>query len=357
MSIVFQAILRRKIWLCKLFVTDREQIIGLSNASRRKRSWERYLFPIGIVTWTGSNNGFNSAKEVLFLSPAFSRLQRPAASRLTYPPYAAIKIEPLHPCGNSMNDPTIICPNCKTEIKLTESLAAPLLESTRQQYEQRIAEKDAEVAKREAAIRDKQAEITQAQSNIDEQVAERLKTERVAIAADEAKKAKLLFGADVEQKSQELAELKQVLKQRDDKLAEAQKAQAELLRKERELDDAKREIDLTVEKRIQESLATVRDKAKLEAEEGLKLKVAEKEEIIAGMQRTIEELKRKTEQGSQQLQGEVLETALEDLLRQHFPFDEINPVPKGIHGGDVTHTVRDVSGSVCGIILWGIETD
>ena len=66
-------------------------------------------------------------------------------------------------------------------------------------------------------------------------------------------------------------------------------------------------MDLTVEKRVQESLSTVRDKARREAKEGLKLKVAAKEETIASMQRQIEELKRKAEQGSQQLQGEVQE--------------------------------------------------
>jgi hypothetical protein len=77
------------------------------------------------------------------------------------------------------------------------------------------------------------------------------------------------------------------------------------------LDDAKRELDLTVEKKVQESLTAVRDKAKQEAEEGLKLKVLEKEEQIASMQRQIEELKRKAEQGSQQLQGEALELELE----------------------------------------------
>jgi hypothetical protein len=65
----------------------------------------------------------------------------------------------------------------------------------------------------------------------------------------------------------------------------------------------------------------------------------------------LDETRRKTEQGSQQIQGEVLETTLEDLLRQQFPFDEITPVPKGLHGGDVVQTVRDASGTVCGIIL------
>ena len=41
-----------------------------------------------------------------------------------------------------MNEPTIICPNCKTEIKLNESLAAPLIEATKRDYEQRIANKE-----------------------------------------------------------------------------------------------------------------------------------------------------------------------------------------------------------------------
>jgi hypothetical protein len=71
-----------------------------------------------------------------------------------------------------MNEPTITCPSCKTEIRLTESLAAPLIESTRLQYEERIAAKDEEVAKREATVREQQTAVTKAQQSIDEQVAE-----------------------------------------------------------------------------------------------------------------------------------------------------------------------------------------
>lgn len=145
------------------------------------------------------------------------------------------------------------------------------------------------------------------------------------------------------------------MKAKETKLAEAQKAQADLIhliRKQRELEDAKRELDLTVEKRVQESLSVVRDKARREAEEGLKLKVAEKEQIIAGMQRQIEELKRKAEQGSQQLQGEVLELDLESQLKAKFPRDTIEPVPKGQFGGDVIQRVFGLHGSLCGTLLW-----
>lgn len=92
-----------------------------------------------------------------------------------------------------------------------------------------------------------------------------------------------------------------------------------MLRKQRELDDARRELDLNVEKKVQESLHSVREKARLDAEDGLKTKLSEKEHQITGMQRQIEELRRKAEQGSEQLQGETLELELESLLRGRFP--------------------------------------
>jgi hypothetical protein len=251
-----------------------------------------------------------------------------------------------------MNEPLIQCPACRTEIKLTESLAAPLIAETRRQFEQALTAKDVEVAKREAALKSKEGELAAARASIEEQVATKVKAEREAIAADEARKARLLAASDLEQKAKQLDELQEVLKERNAKLAEAQNAQAELIRKQRELDDAKREMDLTIEKKVQESLNTVRDKAKQEVEEPLKLRVLEKEEQISSMQRQIEELKRKAEQGSQQLQGEVQELELESLLRSKFPLDLIEPVPKGEFGGDVLQRVLGVSGQPCGTILW-----
>lgn len=251
-----------------------------------------------------------------------------------------------------MNEPTIICPSCATEIKLTESLAAPLLDATRREFEARIAEKDAAVAKREAAVREKQKEVEAAQNAVDEQVATKLRTERAAIAAEEQKKAKLAASDDLAAKARELTDLQEVLAQKNTKLEEAQKAQAEFLKKERALEDAKRELDLTIEQRVRATEAEVRQKAKLEAEEGLKLKVAEKDETITAMQRQIEDLKRRAEQGSQQLQGEVLELQLEVTLRARFPLDVIEPVGKGEFGGDVLQRVVGPGGQSCGAILW-----
>lgn len=150
-----------------------------------------------------------------------------------------------------MTEPTITCPNCNTEIKLTESLAAPLLAATKHDFDKRLAQKDADIATRESTLRERETALSKAKEAIDDQVAEKLKHERSKIVAEEAKKARLLSANDVEQKTNEIKALNEVLKQRDEKLAEAQKAQADLIRKQRELDDAKRELDLTVEKRIQ----------------------------------------------------------------------------------------------------------
>jgi hypothetical protein len=251
-----------------------------------------------------------------------------------------------------MAEATITCPSCKTEIKLTESLAAPLLAATRSYYERQLAQKESDVSKREAAVREQRAEIAKAKDALEEQVAAKLAAERHKIAAEEARKARLVLATDLDEKAKEIAGLNAVLKQRDAKLAEAQQAQAELIRKQRELDDAKREIDLTIEKRIQESLEAVRDRAKKDAEEALQLKVREKEEQIASMQRQIEDLRRKAEQGSQQLQGEAQELDLEAILRTKFPRDTIEPVAKGEFGGDLLHRVYGPTGQVCGTILW-----
>ncbi|GIK23625.1 MAG: hypothetical protein BroJett005_30390 [Ignavibacteriota bacterium] len=255
-----------------------------------------------------------------------------------------------------MTEPTITCPSCKTEIRLTESLAAPLIAATRQQFERQIAQKDEEIAKREQGVRDKEKQVEEAKRTLEEQVADQvaaqLKAERARVMAEEAKKAKLAAAAELESKTRELAELQDVLKARDGKLAEAQKAQAELIKKQRELDDAKRELELTVEKRVQAGLFEIRTQAKKEAEEEQKLKVSEKEQIIAAMQKQIEDLKRRAEQGSQQLQGEVQELELEAMLRARFPFDAIDPVPKGEFGGDVLHRVVSHGGQPCGTMLW-----
>ena len=152
-----------------------------------------------------------------------------------------------------MSEPQIVCPKCSTEIKLTESLAAPLIADARRGLEQQLASKEADFAKRETVLRQSQQDLAKAREAVDDDVARKLKAERASIAESEARKARLALADDLEQRDRRLAELQNDLAINNVKLAEAQQAQAEVLRKQRELDDARRELDLNVEKKVQES--------------------------------------------------------------------------------------------------------
>lgn len=254
--------------------------------------------------------------------------------------------------AGASQEPTLHCPNCNHEIKLTESLAAPLLEETRQRFNEQLAAKDAEVARRTEALRKEQDAVAKAREQIEDQVGQRLTAERSQLVATEAKKAREAVAGHLQAKEAEAAELRNNLEANNAKLAEAQQAQAELIRKERALADEKREMDLTIEKRVQASVDDIRSKAKQESDEAARLKVAEKDQTIESMSRTIEELRRKAEQGSQQSQGEVFELELEEVLRGKFPMDAIEPVAKGELGADVVQQVNGSIGQPAGMILW-----
>lgn len=249
-------------------------------------------------------------------------------------------------------EPTLHCPNCNHEIHLTESLAAPLIEQTRQRFQAQLANKDAEVARKLEDVRLEREQLAKSREQLDEQIAQRLAAERTQITAIESKKAREAAEADLRAKTAETHELRQLLEANNTKLAEAQKAQADFLRRQREFEEAKRELDLTIEKRVQASEESIRAKAKQDADEAARLRVAEKDQTIESMARTIEELKRKAEQGSQQSQGEVLELELEDLLRARFPADLVEPIAKGELGADVMQQVNGAIGQPAGGILW-----
>src|SRR6185312_6228894 len=173
----------------------------------------------------------------------------------------------------------------------------------------------------DAELREREASLARQRDLIEQDVATRLAAERGKLADEEQRKARLAFGGELESKQRELKELGDLLESREAKLAEARQAHAEVVRKQRELDEKEREIDLTIEKRVSASMSQIQQKARQDAEDQLRLKVAEKDQLIGSMQRQIEELRRKSEQGSQQLQGEALEAELHQVLIERFDHD------------------------------------
>jgi hypothetical protein len=253
------------------------------------------------------------------------------------------------------HEPLITCPKCSHQIPLTESIAAPLLEAERLDFRQKLAAKEAEFERKADDLKRQQDAVTRARESIEEQVRQRLEAERGAAALAATKKARDEVAGDLAVLRHQLADNEQLLKVRDAKLAEAQQAQAEALRKQRELDEKTRELEITIEKRVQESEAGIAAKARQETTDELKSQVSQKDVQIDSLGRTVEELKRKLEQGSQQTQGEAFELELENLLRSKFPLDLIEPVAKGETGGDIVQTVNAQLGASAGVILWELK--
>ncbi len=251
-----------------------------------------------------------------------------------------------------MTDPTLTCPECGTEIKLTESLAGPLLAATRSEFEAKLKEKDLALAGQRVKLKTEQDQIAKDRLALESQIEQGIASERAKITAQEQEKAKKLSALDIANKAREVDDLKSVLADRENKLADAQKQQASLMKQQRQLEDQKRAMDVTIETRVAQEAEIVRAKAKLDAENDMGLRVKEKENTIAAMQKQIEDLKRRAEQGSQQLQGEILELELETTLKDKFVFDDITPIAKGEKGGDVIQSVMSPNGSFCGRILW-----
>lgn len=245
----------------------------------------------------------------------------------------------------SSSEATITCPKCHAEIKLTESLAGPLLEQTRRDYEARIntAISQAEEVKSKAAAKETLLEAT-----IRNRVQEREEDLRVQ-AQMQAQGA--IHAAETAAR-QQLEDLEQQLLQQRVKLTEAQQAQAEALRKERELEGRERAVALTIEQGITAGVSQARDQARREADEAARLRLMERDQTIAGLQVKIEELAHKADVTSQQLAGEVQELDLEAQLRAKFPYDVLSEIAKGVNGADVQQTVISPSGAQCGVILW-----
>lgn len=140
-----------------------------------------------------------------------------------------------------------------------------------------------------------------------------------------------------------------------EKLDTANANELNLRKQKTEIEQKAKDIELDVQRRLEE------EKGKLEARiadrmaQDYELNMREKDKKLADTLSQVENLKRKIEQGSQQSQGEILEVEIEDIIRVEFPFDAIEPVTKGVKGGDIVQTVRSKDGEEAGRIIWELK--
>lgn len=219
-----------------------------------------------------------------------------------------------------MAEQFITCPHCHKKIQLTEAFTHQIEEKLRKEF-------DAQVKEKEKEFEDKYEK-------------DRAKLEKQA-----RKRAE-------EAVSTEMDDLKEALKEKTKQAEEAQKQELNLRKRQRELVEKERNVDLEVDRKLEKERKKIWDDAAAKALEDHHMKDREKDLELAGFKKQVEELQRKLEQGSVQTHGEVQELELEEVLRMSFRHDEVEPVPKGAKGADVLQRVHNRAGQYCGTIIW-----
>ncbi len=221
----------------------------------------------------------------------------------------------------------IKCPKCGNEFEPTESIREEIQKEVNVKAEEWKKKKEKEFIDEKIKL-EQQLEITL----------------RKTISSDFENKLRML---------------EQNNKDNEEKLKSVRQKELEFLQKEQQLKNKEAEIEITVQKQLQkdrekltEDIRRIEEQKVVAKETEYQLRLKELEKQLDDQKKLADEMRRKSEQGSMQLQGEVQELALEEILRNNFPFDEITEVGKGVRGADCIQTVRNNFGQECGKIIY-----
>jgi len=232
----------------------------------------------------------------------------------------------------------IKCPKCGTEILLTEALTGQIEASLQAQYNTEM-----EVIRKEANDKIKEIELKEAglAKTIQEEVFNKLEEERASV--------KRVVMAE---QATSLAAIQDELNSSKASLDSMRQAELDLRKQVREKEEEAASAALDATRKLDDERATIKADAARIADEATATKLREKDNLLAQMSEQLEALKRKSETGSQEAQGEAQEDILIETLTMAFPFDVFDEVVKGAKGGDIIQTVRNPTGKDCGRILW-----
>jgi len=244
-----------------------------------------------------------------------------------------------------MEQGKITCPNCGHEFELSDALTGRIRAHLRSELLEEVLRREAELKGKSEALRAQEAQISKSREAIDEEIESRLKERLTDI---EQKAARKLEG----QYANQLKELQITLEEKDAAIKTFREQELELRKRQRKLEEDKESLELEVARKLAEEREKIRVEALKKIAEEHRLKDLEKDKLINDLRASLEDMKRKAEQGSMETQGEVLEQDFEARLKTFFVHDNIQPVPKGIRGADLVQTVRTPMGAECGVLLW-----
>ena len=244
-----------------------------------------------------------------------------------------------------MKQDMITCPECGREFELSDALTGRIRDHLRGELLEEVSRREATLKKRTAALKKQEAQISRSREEIDEEIEARLKKRLSEVEKKAAEKLEDKY-------ADRLKDMQGTIEEKDRTLKDFRAQELELRKEQRRLKEAAEAMELEVTRKLDEEREKIRAGAEKKVAEEHRLKDLEKDKVINDLKTSLADMKRKAEQGSMETQGEVLEQDFEDRLKSCFVHDDIKPVPKGIRGADLIHTVRTAMGADSGVLLW-----
>jgi hypothetical protein len=250
----------------------------------------------------------------------------------------------------------IKCPNCSNIFDVEDVLSADVEQKLKLQYDKQLQLSLDQVHADKLKLETEQKLFDEKKKKENELFQQKLQQEKQKMEIEMQQQLRKSIAADYEN---ELRLLKQNSKENEERLKISRQKEFEFLKKEQELKHKEQELEILLQKKmLEERTILTQQIRKEELERGslketeYQLKLKELEKQLDDQRKLADEMRRKAEQGSMQLQGEAQELLLEEILRDHFPYDAVTEVGKGVEGADCMQMVRNHLGTECGKIIF-----
>ena len=254
------------------------------------------------------------------------------------------------------NQTTIKCPNCGTEIDINEVLYHQLENKYKNEHlaEKKKLEAEIEAKRKEYkthldSLKVKEEEFKEQKEKFEEEIK---KATQIQLKAERVKLQEELRKEILDEQSESMALLQKQLEEKSNQVKELNVAKAQIGQLQREKEEMESAIMAKAELALNEKLKLEKEKIQKATDEQNELKLRQKDEQLRQLQEQLQIAQRKAEQGSMQLQGEVQELAIEEWLKEKYPFDTIDEVKKGARGADCMQIVHTRESQNCGKIYY-----
>ena len=254
------------------------------------------------------------------------------------------------------NQTTIKCPNCSTEIDINEVLYHQLENKYRNEHLAQTKKLEAEIeAKKKEykthldSLKAQEEALKEQKEKFEEEIK---KATQIQLKAERVKLQENLRKEILDEQSESMALLQKQLEEKSNQVKELNVAKAQIGQLQREKEEMESSIMAKAEIALNEKLKLEKEKIQKATDEQNELKLRQKDEQLRQLQEQLQIAQRKAEQGSMQLQGEVQELAIEEWLKEKYPFDTIDEVKKGSRGADCMQIVHTRESQNCGRIYY-----